>query len=65
MASTSNSMQRNSSFELLKIFAVIIITISHAVPFAGEIIQQAPYIISSGATTNINQLIILNFRMGG
>lgn len=52
---------RNSSIELLKIIAIVLIIISHAVPY-GNFNNYAGYIDLNNVSTNINNLLLAIFR---
>ena len=55
--------ERNSSIELLKIFGIILIILSHAMPNHNEIIEG--YIDVSLATVSVQRLVIVLFQYGG
>ncbi len=58
------SKTRNSSVELLKIIAIVIIIISHSVPF-GSFSNYHAYINLNLSSTNIQKLILTMFRYLG
>jgi len=56
---------RNSSIELLKIIAIVIIILCHAVPCSG-VVTNVYYFNPTHATTNISEFILIIFRyLGG
>ena len=57
--------ERNSGIELLKIFAVVIIVFSHAMPVPKGGGTEQYYMDLSLATNSIQRLIIVLFRYGG
>lgn len=57
----SNSKKRNSSIEVLKILGLILIVLSHAVPFYGDS-TNISYINLNLATKNIEEFIFIIFR---
>jgi hypothetical protein len=56
---------RSSGIELLKIFAIIIICFSHAMPTYGYNTELPEYVISIGAVSKNVQYIIINFMQYG
>lgn len=61
MEQTNTIKTRNSSIELLKIIGLVLIVLSHSVPYYGDK-ELISFIDLSLATTNISQFILILFR---
>ncbi len=68
MMITENDIKRkekNSNIELLKIFAIFLIILSHTVSYGEYFVSASSYIDLGMASTNINNLLLLFFRYCG
>ena len=57
--------KRNSSIELLKVFAIIIIIISHSVPYGASYSNYDGFIDINVASSNINVVLLAIIRYFG
>ncbi|MGN0452384.1 MAG: acyltransferase family protein [Ruminococcus sp.] len=64
MLKSNISNKRNSSIELLKVLAVVMIVFSHAIPNSGDS-SASSYIDLSMATNSIQQLILVFMKYAG